>query len=301
MTLPVKVTFLGTSDAIPSASRNHPAFLLTYRDENILVDCGEGTQRQFRKAAINPCKVTKLLITHWHGDHILGIPGFLQTLAFSGYNKSLEIYGPVGTKKFISEIIKIFAFSGEIDLKVHEVSDGKFFENELFYLECKEMVHGAPCNAYNFVIKEQIRIDKKKLSKLKIKAGSHLRDLKENKKINYNGKKYSANDLTYIEPGKKVSFVMDTKNNQKIIPFVKDADLFIIEGTYDAESVDLASEHKHMTCAQDAEIAKKAKVKLVALTHVSQRYSSNPHKLLNESKKIFKNIILPKDLDIVSV
>ena len=86
-----KITFLGTSDQIPSRSRNHTSILLTYEGENILIDCGEGTQRQFRKANLNPCKITKILISHWHGDHVLGLPGLLSTLALSGYNKTLHI------------------------------------------------------------------------------------------------------------------------------------------------------------------------------------------------------------------
>ena len=84
MTAKIKVTLLGTSGQIPSANRNHTAILLTYEGENILIDCGEGTQRQFRKARLNPCKLTKLLITHWHGDHVFGIPGILSTLALQG-------------------------------------------------------------------------------------------------------------------------------------------------------------------------------------------------------------------------
>ena len=110
----IKITFLGTSGAIPSIERNHTAVLLSYKSENILVDCGEGTQRQFKYAKLSPNKVTKLLITHWHGDHVLGIPGFLQTLAFSDYKKTLEVYGPVGTKKFMelfNENLKYASFS----------------------------------------------------------------------------------------------------------------------------------------------------------------------------------------------
>ena len=92
MTAKIKLTFLGTADQIPSANRNHTSMLLTYGGENILIDCGEGTQRQFRKAHLNPCKITRILITHWHGDHVLGLPGLLQTLAASDYNKTLYIY-----------------------------------------------------------------------------------------------------------------------------------------------------------------------------------------------------------------
>src|SRR3989344_5690783 len=93
MTKEIKLTFLGTADAIPSKARNHTAILLSFGGENILVDCGEGTQRQFRKADLNPCKITKILITHWHADHVLGLPGLLKTMAMNGYNKKLVIYG----------------------------------------------------------------------------------------------------------------------------------------------------------------------------------------------------------------
>src|SRR3989344_3358273 len=93
----IKITFLGTSNAIPTKKRNHTAILLTYKNENILIDCGEGTQRQFKIAEISPAKLTKILITHWHGDHTLGLSGLFQTLAMSDYSKKLEIYGPKNT------------------------------------------------------------------------------------------------------------------------------------------------------------------------------------------------------------
>ncbi|KKK90177.1 hypothetical protein LCGC14_2725720, partial [marine sediment metagenome] len=143
----IKLTFLGTSASIPSAERNHTAILLTYYGENILVDCGEGTQRQFRKARLNPCKITRILITHWHADHILGIPGLLKTLALSGYNKTLFIYGPKGTKILMKTLLKLFAFKGEYNIKVEEVNE-KFFETKDFYLKTKKMTHRVPCNAY---------------------------------------------------------------------------------------------------------------------------------------------------------
>ena len=104
----MKLTFLGTSGAVPSARRNHPSMLLSYKKENILIDCGEGTQRQFRKAGISPLKTTRLLITHWHGDHVLGIPGLMQTLSLNDYRKTLFIYGPKGIKKNMNNLIKAF-------------------------------------------------------------------------------------------------------------------------------------------------------------------------------------------------
>ena len=125
----IKIIFLGTGSAIPTARRNHLAMLLQYKAENILIDCGEGTQRQFRKAKLNPCKVTKILISHWHGDHILGLAGLLQTLNLNGYNRDLIIYGPEGSKKKFQEMIvpylpnRVMSFN----IEIKEVVDGVVF------------------------------------------------------------------------------------------------------------------------------------------------------------------------------
>ena len=148
----INVTFLGTADSIPSAARNHSAILLTYYGENILIDCGEGTQRQFRKARLNPMKITRILITHWHSDHVLGLPGLLQTMNLSGYNKTLFIYGPKGTKSLLNSLLKLFAINPKFKIEVKEVN-GKFLDEKEFYLESKKMVHGTICNAYSFVKK----------------------------------------------------------------------------------------------------------------------------------------------------
>ena len=139
----IPITFLGTSQAIPTADRNHTSILLTYKSENILIDCGEGTQRQFRKLKLNPCNLTRLLITHWHGDHILGIPGLLQTLALNGYNRKLQVYGPKGTEFFLRKILEMFVFEGKINYEVHEVSSGKILETPDFYIQSQEMIHGS--------------------------------------------------------------------------------------------------------------------------------------------------------------
>lgn len=295
----IKVIFLGTSDAIPSAERNHTSILLEYKNEDILIDCGEGTQRQFRKAKLNPNKITKILITHWHGDHVLGIPGLLQTLSFSDYNKTLNIYGPKGTKEFMKILLRTFAFQGKYKINVHEVQ-GKFFENDEFCLKAEKMSHGIPCNAYTFIKKGKLRIDKKKLARTKLK-GPILKKLKEGKDIFYRGKKYLAKNLTYEEDSKKISFVFDTSFNQKIIPFVKDSDLLVCESTFGVELEDKADKYKHLNVKQTAEIAKKSKSKKLVLTHISQRYSKNSKKILDAAKKIFRNSVLVKDLDEIEV
>ncbi|HEA46195.1 MAG TPA: ribonuclease Z [Candidatus Pacearchaeota archaeon] len=294
----IKITFLGTGGLIPSEERSHPAFLLNYRGENILVDCGEGTQTQFRKAKLNPCKITKILITHWHGDHTFGLPGLLRTLSTSGYNKKLFIYGPRGFKKHMDEMFTAFGEIKEYEIEVKEVS-GKFFETNDFYLEAETMVHVQPCNAYSFVVKEKRRIDKKKLKKHKVPLGEHLQKLKQGKDVKYMGKKYSSKSLTFSEGGKKISFVLDTLMNDKIVPFVKNSDILVCESSFESALEKKASEYKHLTSKQAAEIAKKSKAGKLFLVHLSQRYSKKSQKILKEALKIFKKAKLPSDLDVV--
>ncbi len=297
----IKLTFLGTAASIPTVSRNHTAMLLTYQGENILVDCGEGTQRQFRKAGLNPCKITRILITHWHGDHVLGIPGLLQTLALTGYVKTLYIYGPKGTKDFLKKISSIFAFINKLKIEVKEVKEGKFFETKDFCLESEPMTHWTHTNAYCFVKKGRLRIDKEKLKKSKLPSGSFLQEIKNGKNVTYKGKKYLSKNLTFMENDKKVSFVLDTSRNNRIVPFVKDSDLLILDSSFGSELEDKAKKHMHMTAKQTAEIAKKSKSKKLVLTHVSPRYDRDISKILNEAKKIFKNSVLVNDLDVIIV
>jgi len=300
MTSKIKLHFLGTADAIPSERRNHLAVLLNYEGENILFDCGEGTQRQMRRAKLNPCKITKILISHWHGDHVLGLAGLLSTLSLSGYNKTLNIYGPRGFKRNFEEMVRLFHFEKNYKINVEEVS-GKFFENENFYLEATSADHTIPCNSYNFVKKATIRIDKDKLKRYKIKEGPHLQEIKKGKDIVYEGKKYKAKDLTFKEEDKKISFIVDTRYKKELIEFAKDSDLIMAESTFSAKLEKEAHEKMHLTSKQAAEIAKKSKSKRLVLVHLSARYEKNPKQILEEAKEVFKDTIIVKDLDVLEV
>ena len=296
----INLTFLGTSAQIPTAKRNHSGILLSYFGENILVDCGEGTQRQFRKAKLNPCKINRILITHIHGDHVFGLPGLLSTLNFSEYKKKLYIYGPKGIKKFLGNFLDITNVGRNFEIVIEEVS-GKFFETNDFYLEAEKMEHGIPTNAYNFVIKDKLRIDKKKLKKLKLSGGKYLSEISQGRNVVVEGKKIKFKDLTYSEKGRKISIVLDTLDNNKIIPFVKGADLFVCESSFGSDLKKDAKERKHLTSEEAGMIAKKAKVGRLILTHISQRYESNKKLLLDDVKKNFSKVEIAKDLDIVEL
>ncbi len=296
----IPVIFLGTGQAIPTAKRNHTAILIKYKNENILVDCGEGTQRQFRKAKLNPCKLTRLLITHWHGDHILGLPGLLQTLALNNYNKILHIYIPKNTKKFMDLMYKLFVHKEKIKIKVEEISSGRVFETPDFYIQAEKMKHTCPCLAYALIEKNKTKIDKKKIKKLKIN-GKIVGELAKGKDIIWEGKKIKASEMTYKEKGKKISIVLDTAVNPNCYKIAKNSDLLISEAPYTEKEKELAREYKHLTAKQAAGIAKKAKIKKLILTHLSQRYENKEKILLQETKTVFKNTSIAEDLDKVEV
>ena len=293
----IKITFLGTSSAIPTINRNNIALFLNYNNENILIDCWEGTQRQIRKAKINPCSITRLLITHFHGDHVFGIPGLFQTLALNKYNKTLYIYGPKGTKKFINEIFKTFIGIKKIKMQVMEVKN-KFLKTKDFELTALPLNHNAPCNGYLFEEKDRLRISREKLKKLQIPNIPELAKLTQKKNIKYQNKTINYKDLTYLEKGKKISIILDTGFCNNIKKLAKNSNLAILESTFLEESENgekLAKEYQHLTAKQAGKIAKQNKVKQLIITHISQRYEKNPEIILNEAKSVFPNTRLSED------
>lgn len=292
----LSITFLGTGNAIPTKDRNHSSILLNYKNEQILIDCGEGTQRQFRYLNLSPTKLTRILITHWHGDHILGLPGLFQTLAMSNYSKVLRIYGPIGTKKYIS-LISDLLNRVKINLEVHEITSGMVLETNEFRIDSTPMAHQTQTLAYSFNIKDKLRLDKVKLKKLHLPNSPLLKKLQEGEDIIINGKKIKAKFLTYLEKGKKITFIFDTKLNENAIKIATNSDLLICESTFSSNEEAKAKEYMHLTASHAAEIAKKSKSAALVLTHISQRYEYNSQIIEKEAKKTFRNVKIAKDLD----
>ena len=294
----ITLTFLGTGDAKPTVKRNHTGILISYANENLLFDCGENIQRQFRLAHLNPCKLTRIFITHWHGDHTFGLLGILSTLEKSEYSKALQIYGPKNTKRNIELFEKIYG-QFKINYTVHEISDGLIINERDFSIHALPMSHGIPTIAYSLMIKPKLRLDKKKLAKLKLPNSPLLAKLQQGKNITHpkTKKKIRAKDLTYTEKGKKITIIMDTKMNPNTIKLARDSDLLICESTFASDNARKAREYKHLTSQDAATIAKKAKVKKLILTHISQRYQKDNSIILEEAKKIFKTVSVAKDLD----
>ena len=300
----IKLTFLGTSSAVPTKSRNHPSILLQYKEQNLLFDCGEGTQRQFRKAKLNPCKLTKIFISHWHGDHILGLPGLLQTLALNGYNNVLEIYGPLGTKQKMKNLFEFFlnsylqtSLNENFKIKIIEVKEKTVLETQEFKIESIQTKHNTNSLAYSFILKERTRIDKEKLKKLDLENSPLIGELAKGNIIEYKNKKIDGKKLIYNEPSKKITYISDTTFFKELIKFSLNSNILISESTYSSDDQNQAKEFFHLTSHDAANIAKESKSKTLLLFHLSQRYSDIPKQIEKQAKEIFKNSIVVNDLD----
>lgn len=289
----MEIIFLGTSCMVPTKERNHSSIYVNYKGEGILIDCGEGTQRQLKIAGIKPTKITKIFITHWHGDHVLGLPGLLQTMNASDYEKKLDIYGPKGTKIRFEHMFKTFLFNIKFEHSINEIKQGSLELKDLF-VNFAELDHGIPCLGYNLIEKDRRRIKISIVKSLGIPDGPLLGELQNNKKIKWKNKTISPKDTTYIVKGKKVSFILDTVLCNNIYDLAQDSDLLICEASYTDNLIDKADEYKHLTAKQAALIATQTNSSSLILTHLSQRYKT-PEKLLEEASDIFKDIKIAYD------
>jgi len=289
------LTFLGTGCMVPTADRNQSGYFIRFKNQGILLDCGEGIQRQFKLAKEKPSKVTKILISHWHGDHVLGIPGFLEALSWADYSDVLEIYGPKGTKKKIEMLKEVFKSHINLSMEIKEISEGKFFENEDFYLEAYKLNHSIECLGYRFVEKDKFKFNMKKVKKLGLEQGKILGELQKKGNISFEGKKIKAEDVSNVVKGKVISYIADTSLCDNTYKIAKDANILICESTYENDLKDKAEQYLHLTNSQAAEIAKKSNVDKLYLTHFSQRFKSVKN-LEKYARKIFKNTFCSKDL-----
>jgi ribonuclease Z len=290
----MQILFLGTSSMVPTKERNQSGVLIIYGSEGILIDCGEGTQRQLKVAGIKLTKITKILISHWHGDHVLGIPGLIQSMSASGYEKTLNIYGPVGTKKFMEKMFGVFLFDRRIDICVYEVKKGNFFEDRTLVLEAEHLNHNIETLGYNIVEKGKRKINLRFVKKLGIPEGPLLGKLQEGKSIIWEGKKVGVDKATNVVKGKRITIISDTVPCRGADKLAKNSDLLVCEATYASNLENKGEEHSHMTAKQAAELANRSNVKKLVLTHFSARYK-NTRELEEDARNCFGNVLCAKD------
>ncbi len=290
----MQILFLGTSSMVPTKERNQSAVLVSYGSEGILVDCGEGTQRQLKIAGVKLTKITKILISHLHGDHVLGLPGMIQSMSSADYNDILNIYGPVGTKKFVENLFKTFLFDKKIEIQVRDIKSGRFSESDDLILEAQSLEHNVDTLGYSIIEKDKRKINLKFTKKLGIPDGPLLGKLQDGKNIVWKGKKINVDDATDIVKGKKATIISDTVPCKGADMLAKDSDLLISEATYASDLEDKSIEYGHMTSKQAAELANRTGSKKLVLTHFSARYK-NTLKLEEDARDYFDDVLCAED------
>ena len=299
----LNILFLGTGGSWPTIKRNVTSIAVKRGSEIILFDCGEGTQRQFQKSKLSYMQISKIFITHFHGDHFLGIPGLIQTMQLNDREISLHIYGPKGMIKLTDQLLSLGYFKPNYEIISHELNENDVIDFGEYYIKTLKVKHGAPTLAY--ALEEKMRpgkFDKPKALKLGVPEGPLFSKLQHGQIILLkNGEKITPDMvLGPARKGRKIVISGDTKPIDEMIDFSKDADILIHEATFDSELKEISGEYGHSTAFQAAEIAKKADVEKLFLVHISPRYLDNKV-LENEARKVFKNSFVPNDLQEIEI
>ncbi|WP_456423091.1 ribonuclease Z [Thermococcus sp.] len=295
------VFFLGTGGIMPTRERNVPAIVLRYRGEIILFDVGEGTIRQMNIAKLSPMKIEKIFITHFHGDHYLGLAALIQTMNLWNRERPLHVYGPKYTFEFVQNFLNSGFFRPGFDIHVHELGETrlKFGDYEVWSFKVE---HGVP--ALGYVFKEKDKRGKflpEKLREYGLREGPILGKLEREGKIEWNGKVIRLEDVTGPRRrGVKVIYTGDTEPAERVKLFAERADLLIHDATY--LSPEDRGESYHSTVEEACEVAKRAKVKLLALFHRAFRYTYEEY--LSEASEVCRkfgvNFIVPRDFDVLT-
>ena len=280
-----EVTMLGTSAGTPTAERNLAGIAVRRDGDVVLLDCGEGTQRQMMRFGLSYMKVKAIFITHLHLDHFLGVFGLVETMALNGRTEKLVLYGPKGSKAVFNR--KEFLQIVELE-EAGAVADFGEFSVSAFATE-----HAQGSFGYTLEEKEKLRFYEDKAHAAGIK-GPLFREIQEKGELKIGKKKVLLKSITYRQPGKKLVYTGDTAPSASVTKAAKGADLLIHESTFAEDRKDEAKEAHHSTAAQAATAAKKAGAGKLLLTHISGRYRDTSP-LLDEAKKIFPNTLVAVD------
>lgn len=301
----IEVIFLGTVSGIPTKDRNHSAIIFNHygeKKETMLLDCGEGTQRQMLIAGINFMDIDKIFITHWHADHFAGLIPLIQTMNLEKRQKPLYIFAPEA-ERFVSDIIDLGYFGLKfeveaVDLPFEGGEPHKIFETDDYEMFSIPTMHTVPSVAFAIHEKERWNVDPAKLKRLKLRPGPWMKELKETGEAEYDGKKVLLKDVASGNRGLKVVYTGDTKPCKTVEKISEGADLLIHDGTF-LEVGEVKGKH-HADVSQAAEIAKAAGVKELILTHVSRRYKDTKP-LETQARKLFKKTRVAYDFMKVEV
>jgi len=300
----MRLTFLGTGGSMPTPNRNPSAIALNRDGELMLFDCGEGTQRQMMRAKTG-MTISSIFISHFHADHVLGIPGLLQTMALQGRKDTLEIYGPKHVDEFLYHLLSLGYVGKGFDVKPIELKPGDVVERPKYKMKAIKTVHNVASIGY--VLEENMRpgrFNRERAIELGIKPGPLFSKLQSGYSITVDGKEIRPEQvLGPPRPGRKIVYTGDTRPCESVIEASRDADLLIHDSSMSEDTQDYAIDYMHSTAVEAAVVAKKASVRKLILTHISARHSDlgSANKLEEEAKRVFENSEVARELMVTEV
>ena len=295
---------LGTGSQVPTKQRNHNGHFLRWDDTGFLFDPGEGTQRQMAFADLPASAIEHILITHFHGDHCLGLAGIIQRLSLDRVPHPVSIYYPESGQSFFERLRFASIYYPAVTLEprpIRENQTGLFqiAETPQYTLFAHALEHGVPTFGYRLKEKDSKRMLPERLAEFGV-SGPAVGQLIKEGQISLNGKTITVADVSVDKPGAVVAFVMDTRVCDGAFALAQGADLLVMEATYSAEDQALATEHGHCSSLDAARVAKESGVQKLAITHFSQRYFGSAQHVA-EARQIFENTVALDDLTRVNV
>lgn len=300
------LTILGFNSAIPTVNSSPTAQFLEMEERAFLIDCGEGTQVQLRKAKARFSKINHIFISHLHGDHCFGLPGLIASFRLLGRETPLHIYAPKGIKEMLETIFRITETHKGFELIYHELESKKsvrIFEDNRLEVFTIPLNHRIYCNGYLFREKPKERhLNMQEISKYPEIETCDYHNLKLGKDFILSDGYVLKNEVLTTEPSKSVSyaFCSDTRYLESILPIIENVDVLYHEATFLHELKEMADYTGHTTALEAARIARKANVGKLILGHFSNRYH-DLNVFTDEAREVFANTFLPKALEAVKI